>query len=494
MTPVAVMPDVRLEIGAEALHGEMASAISGITVREELSSPALCEVTFTLQDNLPRVQPGSPLSLWIGERPDALFAGEVTAVAHSEGAERELRVRAYDPLCRLRRQQPLRVHTEVTIADLARELMGPLGCAVEVEQQSWPLWRRLIQFRQTDFDLLADLALRCGAYFHLRGRVLRIMSLAGIGDRRSLRLGRELLRVAVDTNIHESCGTVRAFGWAPSKMAWQDSSAAAPPTAAGAFAEAAMERTLSGVMTDDLDHVAALATADAERRAASGRVLRALAEGDPELAPGSRIELEDVAETLTGMYVVTWVRHRLDRQGGFTTEFGTEPPGRRVAPDSLFATPAVVTRIDDPDGLGRVCVSLPAVGGLETDWLCSLAAGAGASKGLMAIPDAGDHVLALVSAANPASGVLLGSFYGGHGMPDTGIEGGAVKRFTLLTPGSQRMVLDDSRGQLRMENQAGCYLEFLPSGATFSAAGDMAISAPGKRIVIEAAEIEFRRG
>jgi phage protein D/phage baseplate assembly protein gpV len=493
MTPIAVLPEVRVEIDSQALPKEQVSAISEIAVREELSAPTMCEITFTLQCEVPRATPGMPLSLWIGDRPDTLFTGEITAVEHCEGAERELCIRAYDSLWRLRKQQPLRVHTEVTIADLAREVAGPLGCTVETEAVSWPVWRRLIQYRQTDFDLLADLSLRCGAYFHLRAGVLRIMTLAGMGERRSLHLGRDLLRTSVEANVHHSCDAMRAYGWAPSNMSWQDSQVASAAIAAGVSADPAVEFALSAAVAEDMNHLTALAAAEMDRRSASVRVLKATAEGDPDICPGARIEIEEFPETLAGKYVVTWARHRLSRQGGFTTEFGTEPPARRNAPDSMFATPAVVTRIDDPEKLGRVCVSLPAIGGLETGWLCILAAGAGTAKGFMAVPDTGDQILALVSAANPAEGVVLGSLYGGQGMPDTGIEGEAVKRYTLRTPASQRMVLDDSRGQVRVENSSGCYLEMLPSGATLRAAGDMTIGAPGKRIVIEAAQIVFRR-
>lgn len=485
MTPVAVLPEIRLEIAGAPLTRAHAAAIAAITVREELSSPTMCEVTFSLQAEAPAVTTGVQLELWAAGRPAPLFSGEITAIEHCEGGQREMHVRAYDSLCRLRRRQAMRVHTEVTVADIAREMLAGSGCTVEVGENSWPLWRRIIQYAQTDFDFLATLALRCGAYFHLRGIALHLLTLAGMGEARTLRLGRELLRASVEDNIRDACSAVHAQAWAPANVSWYDASAG------GEGSE--LERFLPALLSDGPDHLSAFAAAEAARCTASRRVLRALAEGDPDLHPGSKVDLDDVAPSLAGSYVVTWVHHRLDRQGGFTTEFGTDPPRRRVPPDNLFATPAVVTRIDDPDGLGRVCASLPAIGNLETDWLCVLAAGAGAGKGFMATPDTGDQVLALVSAANPATGLVLGSLYGGQGMPDTGIESGAVKRFTMLTPGSQKLVLDDARGQVRVQNQAGSFFEMLPSGATLSAAGDMAIRAPGKRIVIEAAEIEFRR-
>ncbi len=159
-----------------------------------------------------------------------------------------------------------------------------------------------------------------------------------------------------------------------------------------------------------------------------------------------------------------------------------------------MATPGVVTQIDDPEGLGRVRVALSAYERVETDWINVVSVGAGAGKGLMIQPDVNDGVLVLLAHEDPAQAVVVGGLYGASGTPDTGIEGGAVKRYTLLTPGNQRVTLDDSGQVIRLENSDGSAIELSPQRVTIHAARDLQIEAPGKAIVIRGNTIDFQQG
>lgn len=56
--------------------------------------------------------------------------------------------------------------------------------------------------------------------------------------------------------------------------------------------------------------------------------------------------------------------------------------------------PATVTRNDDPEGLGRVKLSLPwREQGFETDWVRIVTPMAGADRGIFFLPEVGDEVL-----------------------------------------------------------------------------------------------------
>jgi phage baseplate assembly protein gpV len=122
-----------------------------------------------------------------------------------------------------------------------------------------------------------------------------------------------------------------------------------------------------------------------------------------------------------------------------------------------------------------------------------LTPGAGSGKGLVTLPDVGDQVLLLFPQGDPATGLVLGGLYGVGAPPDTGMENGVVARYTLLTPGGQRVQLDDARKLLRVENSLGSYVELSPDQVVLHAATDLLIEAPGQKIVIQGQAIDFRR-
>ena len=67
-----------------------------------------------------------------------------------------------------------------------------------------------------------------------------------------------------------------------------------------------------------------------------------------------------------------------------------------------MAVPGVVKSVDDPDQLGRVQVTLPTLGDIESAWMEVLSVGAGSGKGLVALPDVDDSVLVLLIHGDPA--------------------------------------------------------------------------------------------
>jgi phage baseplate assembly protein V len=150
-----------------------------------------------------------------------------------------------------------------------------------------------------------------------------------------------------------------------------------------------------------------------------------------------------------------------------------------------------VTRVDDPDRLGRVKAALPTFGNVETDWMSVLCAAAGHAKGLIMVPDVGDHVLVLLAHEDPSQGIVLGGLYGPSGPPDSGVEGSAVRRYTWKTAAGQRIQLDDARQAIRVEDQGGSYLELAPGTVSLHAAVNLVIEAPGQSVVIRGRSIDF---
>ena len=201
MSSISSMPVLLIELDQREIDLGDHQRLTEVLVRQQLSLPTLCELTFvnpvgSLAEGVPRL--GSVLSVTVdGER---LFLGDVTAAEFEYSAGgMTLRVRSYDVLHRLRKRQTVRALTNLTPSDLASELLRADKVSVEAEVPG-PVWQRLIQWRQSDFDLLADVCDRCGLYFSVRQDVVRLITMQGSGTPLPLVLGQNLLQVRLGAN------------------------------------------------------------------------------------------------------------------------------------------------------------------------------------------------------------------------------------------------------------------------------------------------------
>lgn len=522
MNAVSTLPGLSVELDGAPLASDDAQALGQVRVQQRLSLPTLCELTFFdphgALAKAARPLPGMSLRLGIEGAPVTLFSGEITAAEYSYGPSggRQVRVRGYDLLHRLRKRQPVRAHVELTLEELARELVEDTGLKVQAVEPG-PLWHKLVQWRQSDLELLGEVAERCGLYFTARDETLHIISLEGLGQPVPLALGSSLREVRVDVNTDPACRSVETLGWDPWRAEQHRGDAKKPRVgrrvdidALPSHVGASGERTLADETVQSDDQATALAQSELDRRVAGEVTLWGVAEGDPRLQPGALIQVEGVAPALAGRHVLTSVRHTLDRHTGFLSEIDTAPPPALRRAKGTLSTVGVVTDVEDPESLGRIRVSLPNYGDIESDWLEVLSPGAGKDKGLVTLPDRDDRVLVLLSDRDPAQGIVLGGLYGVQGPPDAGVEGSAVRRYTFVTPGGQRLRLDDEEQTVRLENSGGSYLQATPGRARIAnsdgsyveltrsrlrihANADLEIEAPGKSVTIRGASIDFER-
>jgi len=496
MTVVASLPHLDVEFDGEPLAESAAGTLEEIRVQHRLSQPSACELTFFFtRDPIPALQnlrPGCSVRLTLPSNSACLFQGEITLMEYNYEAShgRTLRVRCYDKLHRLRKRQPVRVHVQVAAADLARELVADLGLTVDADDDG-PLIQSLIQKRQSDLELLVGVSQRFGLYLTLRDDVLHLIGLKGKGESVALELGKSLLEARVEVNAEPACRSVLAKGWNASRVESHESradsasigrevDADAPPDRFGASGE----RTLADEVLPDDRHASAVAQAELDLRSAREVTLWGVAEGDPNLLPGTPVEVSGVASKLAGRYV---------RRTGFVSEISTAPPAFERSQGMLTAGLGIVTSVDDPDNLGRVRVSLPALGKVESDWMEVMAPGAGKGKGLVFLPDVSDQVLVLFIGGEVTHGIVLGGLYGTNGPGDYGVEGASIRRFTLVTPGGQKLKIDDTAESIRLENKGGSFFEFSPEKACLHSVVDLEIEAPGREVVIKGKTIDFRQ-
>jgi phage baseplate assembly protein gpV len=516
------MPPLIIEMNNVPLSQGDARALGEVRVHQALSLPTACELAFYQPEGSMigggEVQPGTVLRIRIQDQSPLLFDGEVTAVIHEYGpmGERLVRIRGYDLLHRLRKRQPVRSHIQLNLFELARILVADLGISVSAQDPGL-VREEVFQHGQSDLDLLIEASSRFGRYFTLRPPVLSLLSLEGIGTTVPLHLGQSLIEAQIEVNAEAACSSIEVQGWDPRRTAtvigFADRARSSRNISTGVFPEQVggrPERTIVDVLAQNDAQAARMAQAELDHRTARAVVFHGIAEGNPSLRPGTPVEIGGLARALSGNYVLTAVRHVIDRERGYISELDTSPPPQRPRMQGTVTTLGVVSRVDDPDGMGRVRVILPNYGDLEAGWFNVLIPGAGANKGIVALPDVDDQVLVVLFHADPSQGVVLGGLYGVAAPPDAGVEDGAVRRYSMTTPGGLRVKLDDTAKTVDVQNSEGDRMTLSPErvllvdnrgssvelGANrcqiFSKT-DLIISAPERKISISGQHIDFEK-
>lgn len=479
----------------------LAGAVNELTLRQSLGAPAALEIEMAFhRPDLPEaLRAGMQIGLSVRGAPDPLFAGEVSdiALSYSANGPPVARITARDAMQALACRQSMLALQDMSAADLAAHLAGELGLDSHCPEDA-QVHGLILQQQQTDLDLLADVAARAGLFPILRARTLMLMSLAGDGDDPvALRNGDRLHALRVTSSTGQWLPSVRVVG--RDRLTLQDRQAQVatarqdrvemrdPGPVAGHS-----PRHLLNHVTDSDAAAEALAEASLERALARTVVAEGLAEGDARLIPGRIVRLEGVDAGLGGQYVLTRTTHRLTATQGYVTEFSTEPPRRPHSAAAAMASIGQVLAVDDPARLGRCQVQLPDLGLDEGVWMHVVTVGAGARRGVAALPDPGDQVLVLLPQGDPSFGLVIGGLYGEHALPQRATD---TPRGIVLRSGDGQVVhLSGEGGRLHLSNREGSILDLRPGRMRMAAAGDLLIEAPGRTLTIRAAAINFEKG
>jgi uncharacterized protein involved in type VI secretion and phage assembly len=162
---------------------------------------------------------------------------------------------------------------------------------------------------------------------------------------------------------------------------------------------------------------------------------------------------------------------------------------------------ALVTDVDDPEGMGRVRIRLPWTtdqdGDLFETWARVATLMAGNDRGTWFIPEPDDEVLVAFEAGDPRRPYVVGALWNGQDAPPeqmrpgnpirsltsrSGIvitfddtEGGV--QLVLETPGGQKITCTDTPPAIRIEDSSGNSVKLEPSGISLTAAAQIKLSA-----------------
>lgn len=382
--------------------------------------------------------------------------------------------------------------------DVARELLQPLGIQV-VAVANGPLREHIMQYRQSDLDLMTRLLDESGLYLRLDGSRAEILGPAGSGEALPLTAGRNLIDAQVAVSSETAGSAVEARAWHPltvRSLATRVSHADTGRTSAVDIGATAVGggnvRYFTGGEAQSEAQLEATARAVLSRHQAQAVTFTGLAEGDQRLRPGTPVALLGLPLDLNGEYVLHAVDHLIDQHRGYLCELSSAPAPPWAGRPGSQATVGLVVAVSDPEGRGRVKVALPAIGDVESGWLQVLSAGAGVGKGMTMLPGVDDTVLVLLPLDDPSQGVVLGGLYGEPGTTDPGVAAGQVRRYSFLSPGGQRVVLDDEAGTLSLDDGRGSRLELSPRRVRLTSATGLELEAAAG-VRIKGRTVDFER-
>ncbi len=165
--------------------------------------------------------------------------------------------------------------------------------------------------------------------------------------------------------------------------------------------------------------------------------------------------------------------------------------------------PALVVDIKDPDGQGRVKITLPwspdTEGARYEVWARLSTFMAGNDRGSWFVPDVNDEVLVAFEGGDPRRPYVIGALWNGRDTPPDSMDGAGnnyrkvlrsrngvkitlddqdgQEKFIVETPGVQKITLKDGPGSIMIEDSNGNSIKLETAGVTVTAAAKVTVNA-----------------
>ena len=235
-------------------------------------------------------------------------------------------------------------------------------------------------------------------------------------------------------------------------------------------------------------------------------------QGNQVCKPNTTLMLEGVGDRFNGKVYISAIRHEIT-EGQWTTDaqFGVNPVWFtenfnivNQSASGLFAAIhglqiGIVTQLEsDPNNEHRIKIRCPLIDNTSDGiWARIASLDAGIERGAFFLPEIGDEVIVGFINDNPNDAVVLGML-NSSAKPapllasDDNHEKGFVTRskikfifndekktVLLETPGSQRILIDDDAGEIKVEDKNGNKVVMDSSGIVLESAKDLKLKATG---------------
>lgn len=445
MSPVAAQEHVSsydLLVDGADLAREHKDRVKEIRVVDYLRLPDVCTIQVAYPrgigvDTMP-FDVGKSLEVRLGARealaPVTLFKGQVVTLEPEFGAGGcSVAIRAYDRAHMLHRSRMTRTFQNQTSSDIVEKIVSDSGLTADCDSSGEP-HDYMQQNNETDWDFIWRLAERIGFEFVVEDTVAHFRKPTAEAELElewptTLRSFRP--RLTAVQQVHE----VTLLAHDPKTKQPIEVSATSPnqiaaigidrETVASAFEGATVHIATEPVKSKAEGDALAQALLD---KLANGYIAAdGLAPGNPRIRAGTKVKVTGVGTKFSGTYRVATSTHVLRGGGAYETHFANSAShtilgamGAGAGPPSFGAqiVLGLVTNNDDPDGMGRVRVSYPALGAdVEGTWARIATPGAGDQRGLLMLPIVGDEVLVAFEHDDTTRPYVLGSLYNGVEQP-----------------------------------------------------------------------------
>ena len=229
--------------------------------------------------------------------------------------------------------------------------------------------------------------------------------------------------------------------------------------------------------------------------------------GNPFIRVGGKLELRGIGR-FAGTYYITKATHTLS-ESGYLISFEVNTDTSTSASDSLDAlgqpsgparrsAPSMAVGLvldnEDPDGLGRVKINLPALSENETGYWARVAAPmAGPGRGIFFLPEKDDEVLVAFEQGDITRPYVLGALWNGQDKPP---ETNANVR-VIKSPSGHSVRLDDTADAEKIEiidksGENSVTIDTQSNSISIKSAQDVVIEAPQGKISLRAKNVEVK--
>ncbi|MGH2839383.1 MAG: VgrG-related protein [Solirubrobacteraceae bacterium] len=446
MSTLTLIAGFEIRLNASKLEDRFAQLIDDVVVQSHLRLPD--SFAFRLAN------PGDLIdddALALGDDIEILFAapgdeatssvvqGEIVALEpHFDARGTSLTVRGYDYSHKLNRTRLTSTYQSMTYGEIARKVLSRSGLTAGTVDDAGGARPFVQQTNETDWDFLWRLAREIDFELVMTGNKANFRAAGGPADQQPITavLGDDLLVFRPRVTGVQQIDEVVVRGWDPTTKQTIEATAATPTPASSIGMDRSQSvGAFSGGTVAVVDRpVASQAQAQALADSVAAQLANAFVEGDgtsigdPRLLAGSRIEIEGVGARFGGTYAVTAATHRFRRRDGYRTSFEVSGRSARTLLGTESLRPArtwarsvvvgVVTNNQDPDALGRIRVQCLELDSEHEGWWARLTApAAGADRGLLMLPQAGDEVLLAFEHDDDEHPFVIGSLWNGTAKP-----------------------------------------------------------------------------